>query len=221
MDLGAAYLITRVFHAGLGVGLTRAQPVLLDMGEIVVLPHGALARAHVHLQGLDIDGIGPELFCQVGAGNDRHRRAVGDAAAVVKPERPGDNRGIDHLVDGELVLEVGLRIEAAVVVVLHGNLRQESFTFFRLDLVVVEVAGGHIGERRRGAVAGPDAGAGVLVVPDDARALDARRAGVLELFHAYRQGNITDTGGHGIAGGAQSLRACSAHVFHAGHGDIL
>ena len=70
------------------------------------------------------NGLVGELVGPFGRGQDHGGGAVGLGAAVEQPQRPADGGRGEHLVDGDLVLEVGVGIEAPVVMVLHGHRRQ-------------------------------------------------------------------------------------------------
>ena len=65
-----------------------------------------------------------KLLREVGARDDRRRRAVGLRGAVVEAERPRDDARLEHVLDRDLALQHRLRRERAVVVVLDRDLRE-------------------------------------------------------------------------------------------------
>ena len=60
----------------------------------------------------DVDRLLREVLGPLGAGQDDGAAAVGDQAAHQHAERPGDHRRVQHVVDGDRVLEAGARVLA-------------------------------------------------------------------------------------------------------------
>ncbi len=120
------------------------------------------------------------------------------------------------LLHGYLTLKVSLRVERAVVVVLHGDHGEELLALFEGEAVLGEVAGGHHGE------AGGRGLRGEAVAPGGHRTglRKAGVAGVLELLGPDGQHHVVDAGGHGVGGGPDGLRPGGALVLHVGHRDV-
>src|SRR2546427_6388760 len=92
-------------------------------------------------------GVG-ELAGLLHLAQDHGRGAIGKGRAVEHPERLGDPRGMQHRVERDLLLELGLRIQRAVLVILH----RDSGHLFPGRVVLVHVTAGHhrvqAGQRR-------------------------------------------------------------------------
>src|SRR2546422_6061143 len=70
---------------------------------------------------------------------DHGRGAIGQGRAVEQPERLRDPRGVQHRLEGDLLLELGLRIQRAVLVILH----RDRGHLFPGRVVLVHVTAGH------------------------------------------------------------------------------
>src|SRR3989441_12113317 len=79
---------------------------------------------------------------------DDGRGAIGEGGAVEQPERLRDPRRMQHRLEGNLLLELGLGIQRAVLVILH----RDGGHLFPRRVVLVHVTAGHhcvqAGERR-------------------------------------------------------------------------
>ena len=88
---------------------------------------------------LDVNRIRPEIFGQIGARNDCRGCPVADSAAVKKTEGPRNDGRFDHLLDAQLIFEMSLGIQAAVMMILHRDFGKKPLPFFRSQLVVIEI----------------------------------------------------------------------------------
>ena len=159
--------------------------------------------------GLERDGDGlhqhvvvAEALGQLALGEDGDRGAVGLRAAVVEAERPRDDRRVERLLDGDLLLQHRLRRQRAVVMVLHGDLGE----VLAAGAVGLEVARGAerepAGRRHRQA-----AHAGGL----HARTGDAA---VLRLVEADHEHGVVEAAGDGEDAEAERVGAGGAVVLH-------
>src|SRR2546422_890611 len=69
----------------------------------------------------DPDGGVCELAGLLHLAEDHGGGAIGQGRAVEQPERLRDPRGVQHRLEGDLLLELGLRIQRAVLVILHRD----------------------------------------------------------------------------------------------------
>ena len=102
-----------------------------------------------HPEAGHVDGLVGELVGPLGRGEDDGGGPVGLGAAVEQPQRAAHHGRGQDLVDGDLVLEVGVGVEAAVVVVLHRHRGQHLGGGAEL----VHVPGGEGGEEHGGRLA--------------------------------------------------------------------
>ena len=86
----------------------------------------------------DVDGLVRELGGTIGVDEDRGRGAVGLRAAVEQVQRMTNGRRVEDVLDGDLVLEVRVRVAGAIVVVLDGD----GGEHLARRSIVVHVAGG-------------------------------------------------------------------------------
>ena len=179
-----------------------------------------------HAEPGHVHGLVGELVRPLGRGEEDGRGAVGLGAAVEQAQRAAHHGRGEDLLDGDLALEVGVGVEAPVVVVLHRHRRQHLGRGAEL----VHVAGGEGGEQHGGGLApvvegvagrgpGQQALLGGLVAHllhadhehhvvhaarhhhgADAEGVGSRRAGVLDpgAGHAGQ----ADGAGHGVAADA-------------------
>src|SRR6185369_16458684 len=100
-------------------GLGGAEAEVVE-GGIEVRPAGRDGET----RPLHEDGRLLEALREIGAADDRRRGAVGRRAAVEEPEGPRDDRRLQDLLGRDLALEMRLRVQRAVFVVLHRDLRE-------------------------------------------------------------------------------------------------
>ena len=97
-----------VGDAGLGKGLGAGDAERARRGEILHLADhrrlDALAGAE------DVDRLCREILGALGRCEDQRAAAIGDQAALQQPERIGDHPRVQHVVDGDRVLEGGARV---------------------------------------------------------------------------------------------------------------
>ena len=203
--------------AGLLVGARRGGARGREVRAVPLVELHLLAVGHRELQGLHAHEI---LLAQaardVGRGDDRRRRAVRHAAAIVQTERVGDHRRLEHGLLGDAVAQVRLRVLRAVVVALHRDMRHRALEVFLVDAVLGAVGRGELRERARRRDVGPG-----HVLQRAATALrQAAVAGVLELLDAERERDVDRAGGDRVHRTAERLGAGRAVVLHARDRDV-
>src|SRR5260221_6425164 len=217
MRLDQRELLARLVDAGLLIGALRGGAC---RGEITAVPEivlRLLAVGHGELQRLHRDEIAlAEAPRDLGRGDDGGGGAVADAAAIEEAERLSHHRRLQHGVVGDLVLQMRLRIAAAIVVALHRDMRHRLLEVVARHAVLGAVGGGELGEAAGRRDIGPE--------HRIERAAPALRqpaiAGVLELFDAERQRDVAGAGGNGVGRAAERLGTRGAIVLDAGHRDV-
>ncbi len=204
-DVGA-----RVLDARLLVGALRG---LACVGDVAAVPGAILhfpAMAGAQLNRLYRDRIGDaEPAGDVGRGDNRRGRAIGDAAAVEEAQRVGNHRRLENGVDVDGLAQMRLRIQCRVLMALPAHMRHRALEVAARDVVPRRVGAGKLCERAgRGPVGKPK----IVGQPLGAQRQTAV-TGVLELLDAERQGEIDGARRHRIDGGAQRFRAGRAHVL--------
>jgi len=215
-------------HTGLLVGVARGQldGVGLVFGVVVARVHHARDDAH---------GLGdPELARLALAHDDRGCGAVADGGAHRARERLDDHPLVQHVLDGERLLELRAGVQAAVERVLRRDHRE----LLHRGAVVL-----HVGPGRRGvdvhehgaALAGARlAPAGfrgllerldhLLQLVDVDGAREGREAlrlvGIRELLHAEGEHDVEDPRGDHRRRLDQGRRAAGAGVLDVDDGDL-
>ena len=170
---------------------------------------GDAEAGHVH-------GLVRELAHPVGVHEDRRRRAVRLRAAVEEVQRMAHRGGLQDVLDGDLVLEVRVRVEGAVVVVLHRD-RREHLT---RRAVLVHVAGGERCEQHRRRLAPREHGVSARC----ARQQAFIRRLVTHLLDTDDEHDVVHAARHRHRADAERIRARRAGVLdacarHAGEAD--
>ena len=161
-----------------------------------------------HAEPGDHDRLVGELRGPLRRADDHRRGAVGLRAAVEQVERVAHRRRGEHLLDRHLVAEVGVGVELAVVVVLHGD----GGEVLAGGAELVHVPGGERGEQhRRRLAAGEDR---VARRGSGQQTLLGRL--VPHLLDADDEHDVVHARGHGHAGDPEGVAARSGRRSRCG-----
>ena len=219
VELHHADLFARVLNPRLLVGLCAALACRVEMLPVPLVEAPLVAAGDGELDRLDGDDIlFSEGFGDLRRRHDRAGRAVADPAAVEEPQRVGDDRGGEDLLQRHRLPEMRLGVENAVRVALHRDVGDRPFEVLVGDPELCGVGRGELGEEARcGAVGKPlpdertESGTGVR---------QAAVAGILQFFHADGEADIVGPGGHPVDGPPEGLRPRGAVIFRPGDGDV-
>ena len=197
-----AQLLARPVDTGLAVGTLGGDP---GRGEVAAVPSVVLFLDAVgpgDLQRLHGDDIPlAQAARDLGCRHDGGRCAIAHATAIVKPERVGDQRRIQHVGLGNGALQMGLGVPDAVGVALDRDVCHRAREFVPAEVVFGTVSRGELGEAarcrqiwspQRGARAGIEAG-------------EAAETGVLQLLDTQSERNVASARCNGIDGGAEGI----------------
>ena len=206
-----ARLLVDLLGGGLGeIGADDLDAALLAEGALEVGGHGLAEDLH----GL---GLEPVLLDEVLAAYDRGAGAVRGRAALELGERSVDQRGVQDLLEGVLVLELGVRVVDRVLVVLPADLG-ELLLGGPVPLHVLEAGvAEHLGGAGRLGIEAAllDHHREVLVHGNGpVGVLDAERT-LLHLLEAERHGAVDQPALHELLGHEErggSRRAVVVHV---------
>ena len=159
----------------------------------------------------DEDGLVGQVTGALGRGEQQGRRTVCLRAAVEKPQRVAHRRRGEHLVDGYLALEVGVRVEAPVVVVLHRYRSEHLGSGPEL----VHVPGGEGREQD---------GCGLAAVVQRVAGCRTRQQAlcgrlVAHLLDADHEDHLVDTGSDDHRPDAERVGSRRARILHPGERD--
>ena len=187
-----------------GGGLRRAEAEVVEGRIEIRAPRGDGEADALHENGVLLVATGP-----IGATDDRGRGAVGRRAAVEEAERPGDDRGLQNLLGGNLHAEMRLVVQRSVVVVLDRHPGER---------LAAEPEGMHVAVGRECEEAGRRVASREQRM---AEARDAAAAAVLQLLGAEDQHDVRDARGHGEAAVPEGVGAGRAVILDAGDGTVV
>jgi len=221
MTLEHADLFARVRDSGFLISGCRAFVRGHEIRSVPFIEAAFITVADRQLDGLDRDQVlllSAQFLGDLRRRNDGTGRAVADTATVKKPQRPGDDRGRQDLIDRHRFPQVSLGIQGAVGVAFYRNTGDGLFDVVIFDLELGDVGGSELGKKPRSGCIGEE-----LPHEGSRRRTPGRQSSVpriLQLLNAKGQTNIISARRDAVNRAAKCFRTRSTIVFHPGNGNV-